>query len=432
MLHGWQDADVHHQYEQQREAAAAEAASLDGLGYAERTRELDGPVGEYVRQLAEVMDERAVELGERAVQDPPQWAIERLGDVPEDPLARADWERRAGLVMAYREEHGYDVEHDAIGSAPPEGAVAANSAWETARRALGVDGDLVDIARASDAELTAMVQRQEREEAWAPQYVGDELRAQTLARDDYRARALQLQLRAEEDAEQQVAEHQEAVTDAVGSTMTGPELSPEEQAMAQMAALQQVTHLHDAVDATQLQAEMEERAETLRAMSEDAGERTEVLSEVHEARRHWYEYTEQTRTDAGLAARELERRQAPEPTADETSEVPTDPGTPGAAPGQTPGGPVYTQEYLDQILGVAREAERTLAERAQQREQAAVVPPAEDPALSEEELDRMRRDQAFPKVEEPLVAIDRPTPAPAPHPAPAYQPQQPSGPSIDI
>ncbi|MGK4586066.1 MobF family relaxase [Kitasatospora sp. HPMI-4] len=436
VLHGWQDAEVHHRYEQQREAAAAEAASLDRLGYEQRTRRLDGPKGDYLQFLTEVMDERAVELGERAAENPPPWAIARLGEVPEDPLAREDWGRRAGLVAAYREEHGYTVEHDAIGSAPPEGAVAANSAWEAARRALGVDGEPADIARASDAELTAMVQRQEREEAWAPPYVADELKAQTMARDDYKSEALQLELRAEEDAEQKVAEHQEAVSEAVLGTMTGPELSPEDQATAQMLALQQVPHLHGGVDASELQAEMEERAETLRAMSETADERAGVLSKVHEARKAWYEHTTQTRTDAQLAARELEHRQAPEPTAAQGPEAqqPETPDTAAATAPSQPAGPVYTQEYLDQILGVAKQAQRTIEERVQQREQATAAPAVEEPSLSAEELERMRRDQLFPQIEDAAPTLERAAPAPAraEHQAPAYRPPQAEGPSMGM
>lgn len=435
VLHGQQDADVHHQYEQQREAAAAEAASVDRFGYAQRTRPVDGPKGEYLQYLTELMDERVVELGERVAENPPQWAVDRLGGVPQDdPLAREDWVRRAGLVAAYREEHGYKAEHDAIGSAPPEGAVAANSAWEAARHALGVEGEVADIARASDAELTEMVQRQEREEAWAPPYVGDELKAQTMARDDYRAQALQVELRAEENAEQQVAEHQDAVSEAVVGTMTGPELSPEEQAIAQTMALQQVTHLHGGIEAGELQAEMEEHAQTLRAMADTADETVGVLSQVHEARKAWYEHTAETRTEAQLAARELERRHAPEPTAptpeDQQHQAP-DNVSAGAAPGQQPQ-PVYTQEYLDRILGVAQDVQRTLEERAQQREQAAAAPAVEDPALSEEELERMRREQ-FPAIENPTPTAEPAMAQPrVEHQAPPVQARQAEGPSMSM
>ncbi|MFC5888706.1 MobF family relaxase, partial [Kitasatospora aburaviensis] len=436
VLHGWQDAEVHHRYEQQREAEAAEAASLDRLGYAERTRAIDGPKGEYLQHLTELMDERAVELGERAAENPPQWAVDRLGEVPEDRLAREDWVRRAGLVAAYREEHGYKAEHDAIGSAPPAGAVAANSAWEVARRALGIDGEVADIARASDAELTALIQRQEREDAWAPPYVADELKAQTLARDDYRAQALQLELRAEEEAEQQVAEHQEAVSDAVLTAATGPELSPEEQAMAQVMALQTVPHLHGGIEAGELQAEMEERAETMRAMSETAAERVDALSTVHETRQAWYDHTAKTRADAELAARELERRQAPEPTAAPAPEGQQPESPDGAVAAGQPHRPVYTQEYLDQILGVAQEARRTLEARAEQRHQAALAAAVvQEPALSEEELERMRRDLLFPPIEGPAPATEPAIRAPqrAEHQAPlAVRQQQSDGPSLGM
>ena len=56
--------------------------------------------------LAAAADARRAELGARLAEDPPQWAREALGAVPDadaDPDGRADWEQRAGWAGSYRE-----------------------------------------------------------------------------------------------------------------------------------------------------------------------------------------------------------------------------------------------------------------------------------------------------------------------------------------
>src|SRR6266700_927713 len=88
-------------------------------GYASRTPAIEDPVADqFARNLAAAMDERVSLLGIRAAMDRPVWATVHLGDVPADPVDRADWLRRAGLVAAYREERGYIHDTDPIGPAP--------------------------------------------------------------------------------------------------------------------------------------------------------------------------------------------------------------------------------------------------------------------------------------------------------------------------
>ena len=66
-------------------------------------------------------DNRRQELGAQMAASVPQWAREALGALPEDPGQRAEWERKAGYVAAYRELTGYDSEADPLGFAPGAG-----------------------------------------------------------------------------------------------------------------------------------------------------------------------------------------------------------------------------------------------------------------------------------------------------------------------
>ena len=124
--------------------------------------------------VAAAMDERTGRLGEFTAETEPVWAVRALGPAPDDPLDRLEWQDRAAKVAAYREMFGYDHASEAIGPEPVN-SPEARAAWHAAFAALGpVDG--VDLRGAPDGRLLAMRSTYERETAWAPRYVGDELR----------------------------------------------------------------------------------------------------------------------------------------------------------------------------------------------------------------------------------------------------------------
>ena len=91
----------------------------------------------YLRELAEAMDDRTHRLGEHAAATQPSWACQALGLVPDDPVARLDWEQRASVVAAYRERYGYAHPNDPIGPEPSKASPEARAAWHTALAALG-------------------------------------------------------------------------------------------------------------------------------------------------------------------------------------------------------------------------------------------------------------------------------------------------------
>jgi len=217
----------------------------------------DPEIGAVMRALAEAMDQRVADLGEQAAEQTPRWAAEGLGPVPAGPAERAGWSRRAGAIAAYREQYGYTDPARPIGREPK--APEARAAWHAAARALGRPEAGRDLAGASDGALWAARARYERELAWAPPHVGEQLRATAQARREHQTEAV--------------------LTRARARATTGPD--------RQQAEARTIAH--------------EQLLETLTA-------REQLLADVDEQRRRWHEHTEQARTDAAEATAELRRR----------------------------------------------------------------------------------------------------------------------------
>jgi hypothetical protein len=169
------------------------------------------PHPEYAARLAEAMHARKERLGEFTAEAAPLWAVHALGPIPEDPLDRLDWEQRAAHVAAYRELFGYDHPTEPIGPEPSGDSPEKRAAWHAAFGALGpVDG--VDVRGEPDGRLLLMRGTYETETAWAPPWVGNELRQVRAGAD----RAAQDAVRAEAEAklargrgQHQVAERHE-------------------------------------------------------------------------------------------------------------------------------------------------------------------------------------------------------------------------------
>jgi hypothetical protein len=121
-----------------------------------------------------------------------------LGPVPADPLARTDWERRAGWAAAYRELAGHDHPADPLGAAPPAALTEKHALWRAAHAALDLPDAGADEHAMSDGQLRARVRAYQREEVWAPRWVGDELAATHRAAARAHTDALVWQARAGE------------------------------------------------------------------------------------------------------------------------------------------------------------------------------------------------------------------------------------------
>jgi hypothetical protein len=143
------------------------------------------------------MDARKHRIGHHAAQNPPPWAIVALGPVPEDPPDRMDWQRRTASIGAWRELSGHRDPADPIGPEPVPAAPDLRAAWHEALAALG-PADGPDVRGMPDGRLLHLRDTYPIETAWAPKWVGDELRQVRAAA--WEARLAGLRAAAEADA----------------------------------------------------------------------------------------------------------------------------------------------------------------------------------------------------------------------------------------
>ena len=161
----------------------------------------------YATEIAAMMDARKDRIGEHAAQNTPPWAVNALGPVPDHPLNRLDWQHRAASIGAYRELSGHSDPADPIGPEPAAAAPDIRAAWHEALAALG-PADGPDVRGMPDGTLLHLRDTYPIETAWAPQYVGDELRQVRAAASD--ARLAGIRAAAEADAAARRGHHQQA------------------------------------------------------------------------------------------------------------------------------------------------------------------------------------------------------------------------------
>ena len=219
----------------------------------------------FLQERADAADTRRHELGAELAADPPAWALDALGPVPDsadDPLARQEWEQRAGWAGAHRELDAHEGdETDPLGAAPAPGMVEKAAVFRTAHQALGLVDAGAEEAGMSDGQLRARYQALKREETWAPRHVDDDLAA-----------AYQHTARSRTDA-------------AVWAARTGsPDIDD------------------DDIDL------LREVSEDVATEAEDAALAAVGLAEVDQARAQWYAETAVTRDNAHRAGAELRAR----------------------------------------------------------------------------------------------------------------------------
>jgi len=137
----------------------------------------------YAAQIAAMMDARKDRIGEHAAEHALPWAVNALGPVPGHPVDRLDWQQRASSIGAYRELSGYDDPAEPIGPEPTAAAPDKRAAWYEALAALGpVDGP--DVRGMPDGTLLHLRDTYPVETAWAPPWVGDQLRQVRISARD--------------------------------------------------------------------------------------------------------------------------------------------------------------------------------------------------------------------------------------------------------
>jgi hypothetical protein len=161
----------------------------------------------YITRVAELMDARKERLGAHAADSTLPWAVSALGPVPEHPAARLDFQRRAASIAAWRELSGYHHPADPIGPEPAAAAPDLRAAWHEALAALGpTDGP--DVRGMPDGMLLHLRDTYPVDTAWAPQWVGDELRQVRDAA--WHARLTGMRAAAEADAARRRGDHRQA------------------------------------------------------------------------------------------------------------------------------------------------------------------------------------------------------------------------------
>jgi len=150
---------------------------------------------QYVRRLAEAMDERKERIGEHAVLAQPAWALRAFGPVPDEPGERLDWQQRASAIGAYRELYGVEDQADPLGPEPAGSSPEQRAAWHAGFAAL-TRTDTVDVRALPEASLWHMRDSYKAETEWAPPHVGRQLRGVRLAAEDARQLAIRSQAEA--------------------------------------------------------------------------------------------------------------------------------------------------------------------------------------------------------------------------------------------
>ena len=143
------------------------SAQVPGIADPERRR--------YAAQIAALMDARKDRIGEHAADHALPWAVAALGPVPHKPADRLDWQRRAAAIGAWRELSGYRDPDDPIGPEPTTATPDRRTAWYEALAAIG-PADGPDVRGMPDGTLLHLHDTYPIETAWAPRWVGDELR----------------------------------------------------------------------------------------------------------------------------------------------------------------------------------------------------------------------------------------------------------------
>ena len=161
----------------------------------------------YLAEVAAMMDDRTLRLGQHTAQTGPAWAVTALGPVPADTAARQAWLTKAAWIAAYRETYGYDHPDDPIGPEPSHQTPDQRAAWHQAFAALGPAGG-PSVRAMPDGQLWLLRDTYTAQTAWAPRHTGKELRLARLGAFDAALGAIRAD--AEAQAARKAGDHDHA------------------------------------------------------------------------------------------------------------------------------------------------------------------------------------------------------------------------------
>jgi TrwC relaxase/AAA domain len=197
---------------------------LEGLGldqqfdaaWAQRT---PSGASQLARELAEGLDARTRELGERAAADVQPWLANRLGVLAPDasPALRAEYERRAGIAAGYREAAGITYPDKDIAPDPHEGNPELETWRKATMRALEIPDDAEVMRAMTRGQLEAHVAKADRAIGTVPAQPSEQLRQTGQAKAGAQAQGAEARVRGDaqavHDAEQLAAGHAERETE---------------------------------------------------------------------------------------------------------------------------------------------------------------------------------------------------------------------------
>jgi hypothetical protein len=319
---------------------------------------------QYLEQLAKAADARARQLGEQTAEAGPQWAAESLGPVPRDPEGRDEWVRRAGIVAAHRELTGHHDPESALGAAPQPGQAEAFASWRASWRALGrVEADR-DAAELSDGQLHMRVRAWERERAWGPRYVANELAGTSQAAARHRDTAAVR--RAEAEAAPDIGTRARLEREAHDAAALADVLDAQAAQLVEADDIRALWYAHTAptrVTADRARAELAGRG-TERGDDEPLVTAEEWLAEHRDATReddlHRVASDELDLADVNTRRRADLADAFPEPAADAAEWVP--PATDRKAPAAQPNEDVVRVPTAEETAATIARARAALAE----------------------------------------------------------------------
>ena len=148
--------------------------------FAER---VPGGAAPQIGEVYQAADARQAEIGRELAERPEEWALKAWGAPPAEAGAlRDDWERRAGLVGAYREAAGITDPERAIGPVPA-GKGVLREMFSATVRALELPDERALMAAMGNEDLEARLVERERAVAVAPPDVSAHLASVERQRD---------------------------------------------------------------------------------------------------------------------------------------------------------------------------------------------------------------------------------------------------------
>jgi len=134
--------------------------------------------------VADGLDSRLRELGERAIAEPQPWLLKHLGVLNPNtsPALREEYARRAGIAAGYREAAGITDPEQAISPEPHSASPELDAMRETTIGALEIAED--PYRAMTRGQLEATVAEGDRAQALAPPDVSGQLRLTAQAEAD--------------------------------------------------------------------------------------------------------------------------------------------------------------------------------------------------------------------------------------------------------